>query len=193
MNCIGHGYARGVLYAFDAFSGGTSANETVQTATGTGRITGKGSQYTEAGSIGVGNKGKYQETGSLDLSGSKGQVGGQNFSGAKGVTINDPSIIASAITGVQGLAADFANKLTNFVSQGAPTATVTNSGDNLAQIAQAQQDTYTAGFNSLQSQLSTLAQPQPGQAAPAAWYKNPIVIGIAVLLAIALCIRPFKK
>jgi hypothetical protein len=57
----------------------------VTTVSGQGQLN-KGSTVFQGGSKGASGKGKYIESGSVDLSGSKGQLGGVDLSKAKDVT-----------------------------------------------------------------------------------------------------------
>lgn len=85
---------------FDSAIGGSgpTSEQTTQTVSGTSRgVTGKRNQYTETGSIGVGEKGTYTESGALVLSGKGAKnlaKGSKDLSGAnvKGdLTVSDVS------------------------------------------------------------------------------------------------------
>ena len=99
-------YGAGCCLLFDlgGGGGGSSANETNQTVSGTGRILGHNTQYTESGAISVGQKGKYLEQNAVDASGSQGLntgvFGYSNLKLAKGanLTINEPA--AAGLTGM---------------------------------------------------------------------------------------------
>lgn len=88
--------------AFDAFSGGTNAEQTTQTVSGSGRgVTGKKNQYTESGAISVGQSGQYAESGALVLSGK----GAKNLAkGAKDLSGNKGTITVTETN--QGFSAD---------------------------------------------------------------------------------------
>lgn len=58
--------------ALDAFSGGTSAEQTTQTVSGQGHgVTGRRNQYTEGGAISVGERGSYVESGGVNATNSR--------------------------------------------------------------------------------------------------------------------------
>lgn len=102
--------------AFDAFSGGTSAEQTTQTVSGSGRgVSGKKNQYTESGAISVGQSGQYAESGALVLSGKGAKnlaKGSKDLSGNKGtITVtesnqgfsaDDVATVLGAFTGGTG-------------------------------------------------------------------------------------------
>ena len=83
---------------FDSAIGGKgpSSTETTQTTSGNARgVAGNKNQYTESGSISVGQKGKYIESGALDLA-------GQKISVAKGasLTLNQAPAAGTSATGL---------------------------------------------------------------------------------------------
>lgn len=80
--------------AFDIATGsGPSATETTQTASGQGKILGKGSRLSESGSLLVGDKAVYTESGGLNLGKSAKLTKGNDFSGSKGnITVNDSGV-----------------------------------------------------------------------------------------------------
>jgi len=94
--------------------GGTSATQNTTTISGSGRQTGKGSLYTESGSIGVGTKGTYTEGGGYNLAGLKLGTGAQ-------LTINESPLNSDALGNIAKLFA--ANTTPTASGNSAPTST----------------------------------------------------------------------
>lgn len=98
---LSHDHNAGVFcQLFDSAIGGSgpTSTQTTQTTSGNARgVSGNKNQYTESGSISVGQKGKYIESGGIDVS-------GQKVSVAKGgsVTINQAPAAGSSATGLNG-------------------------------------------------------------------------------------------
>jgi hypothetical protein len=73
--------------------GGPSATQNTTTLSGNAKQTGKGSLYTESGSIGVGTKGTYTEGGGYNLSGLK-------LAKGSSLTINESPLNSDALANI---------------------------------------------------------------------------------------------
>lgn len=82
----------------------SNAKETTQNVSGTGKLFGNGGQNVDSGAIGVGKKGKYQESGSVDASGSKNLntavLGNSKINLGKGASLTITQPAAAPLTGM---------------------------------------------------------------------------------------------
>lgn len=141
-------YRPRVLFAFDAFSGGSTSSSTDARAGGSDQakvVTGKGATLTTDHAKGVsGKKAKLVESGGVDLSGSKGsKVVGTDFSGVKDSTLNytvnsvDKDIVQAALDQVQAANEKSATTITALIdaNQASQSATASQSNQILDTFA----------------------------------------------------------
>jgi hypothetical protein len=130
----------------------SSASQTEQIATDTGRIV-RGNQYTEGGALSIGSRGKYLESKSMDLSGSKGaNIGGMTVSSGAGnisVEQSDPEVVKAALAQMGDVTKQFSGTLTELVEkQNAAVANAqTGVFDQLAALAESKQTSGESAIN----------------------------------------------
>lgn len=160
-----------LLFDLSSGGGGPSSNVIIPTVSGSGKsVAGNHNQFTESGALSVGQKGKYIETGALDLSGQKISVG-------KGgsLTLNQAPAPATVSSGLNGSPQPIANP--------APAPSPDTSGS--AAPVSATSDTHTAAApgSGLWSNIKTF------WSSISIWQK----IGGAVVLALVLWLVFHKR
>jgi hypothetical protein len=123
--------------------GSSSASQTTQTSSGSGRTLGSKNLYTESGAITVGAKGQYRESGSIgdkatlkfgpDLSGAGGDV-------SYSYSSSDPEVLKAALDAVQNQTATFTGTMSDLISQANKRAAQTESASlsKLSELALSQ-------------------------------------------------------
>jgi hypothetical protein len=152
-------------------------------------VTGKGTNV-GAGAVSQGAKSKILASGATDLSGNKGQVGGTAISGTKGsvsISSSDPAVAQQAIAANAILASQFGQTLADFLKTSGQ-----QNADNTAALASAIKS--SGGGGSSPVILSTASgDTSATSTAPAPWWKNKIVIGVAAALGLGAVIWIFKR